>query len=172
MTKVNNVTDVANLGLSDILGVSNLQTNDVIKYDGSAFVNGPVSSSTPAQTLGYSFHLLNNMSFSASGRYSAGKYLMFQRETASRIKYYKPTGYDTNASTTTNSLKSNSNWFESIDITNAGTYLCVASYTFNMSSFYSGGEISLRWESNAGAFSSYVTADRDWETNSNCFLKN
>jgi hypothetical protein len=156
--KINNVDDVNNLGLSDVINSSNVQTNDVIKYSGTDWVNGVLSSATPTETLGYSFHLKDGMSFSASGRYSAGKYLMYQRENANRTIYYKPSGYDTNGATTTNSLKNNSNWFESIDITSAGTYLCIATYAF-YSQTYTGGEISLRWESNGGGFSHYVSTD-------------
>ena len=83
---------------------------------------------------------------------------MYQRETSNRTIYYKPSGYDTNAATTTNSIKQNHKWFESIDITAAGTYLCLATYAF-YSQLFTGSEISLRWESNAGGFSHYTSTN-------------
>jgi len=156
--KVNNVNDANNLGLSDVINSSSIQANEIIKWNGTQWINGVSSSATPTETLGYSFHLKDGMSFSASGAYSAGKYLIYQRETANRTIYYKPSGYDTNASTTANSIKNNSKWFESIDITSAGTYLCLATYAFYSQSF-TGGEVSLRWESNAGGFSHYISTN-------------
>lgn len=155
--KVNNV-NANSLGLSDVINSSSIQANDIIKWNGTQWINGVSSSATPTETLGYSFHLKDGMSFSASGAYSAGKYLIYQRETANRTIYYKPSGYDTNASTTANSIKNNSKWFESIDITSAGTYLCLATYAFYSQSF-TGGEVSLRWESNAGGFSHYISTN-------------
>lgn len=151
---VNNTGDVP-LTLSSMSNGS-ASVNQVLAYDGNNFV--PVDSS---ESKGYDLKFSTfqksegyNVSSSSSYAYSAGDYAIYRCRSNNTINY-SDTGFSTNASTSTNSVISNSVWLESLDIPSAGTYLVTCAGVPRNNS------IVFQLESNSGAFSAKITCDRN-----------
>lgn len=126
--------------LSDV-SISSPAQNQFLQYNGSSFVNN-----TGDFTSDLKFAFVGNTSagWSATGNYDVGDYSSI-RYTGSLI--VNDTGYTQNNSTSTNTVKSNSNWFESVDIPTAGKYLFIVCFaTFGT------GNGEWRFSNNAGEF--------------------
>lgn len=139
------------VNLSSYINETSPSSDEVIKYDGAAWVNS-VSPSGVGMTAGAGLILQNSASFDGSNSYSVGDYLMIMKTTSRTYRFLK-TGYAFNNATSTNTIKSNTNWLESITIPSAGTYLCICTLSIE------NGDMQARWESNAGGFSNYVHVD-------------
>lgn len=136
------------LNLSSFINETSPTNDQVIKYDGANWINAASPSDT-GFTSGVGLILQNSASFNGSSNYTVGDYLMIMKTNSRTYRFEKP-GYVLNSATATNTIKSNSNWLESITVPDAGTYLCICTLSIE------GGDMQARWESNAGGFSNYV----------------
>ena len=132
-------------GFADIITPSE---NNILKFDGTKWTNSNTNSNTGVFS-NVSVTQRNTSTHSSSGSYSIGHYVMLRRST-SAVHKIQTTGFNLNAATTTNTLKDNTNWLESVDIPNSGNYLCICTLSIE------NGDMKARWESNDGGFSNYV----------------
>jgi hypothetical protein len=135
------------VNLSSYINETSVSNNQVIRYDGSNWVNG--SNPSPDINAGVGVWFKNTASVSSSGSYSVNDYLMILKS-SSYVHTYLASGYSLKNATSTNTIKSNSNWLEAVNISSAGKYLCICTLAIRS------GDMKARWESNAGGFSSYV----------------
>ena len=135
--------------LSDIT-TSSLESNQVIKHNGTNWVNSenPATGSSIEQVFSVWHNFTAN--YGGSSNFSTNDYMMTMRDTQTDRTYshVDTSEAESNAATATNTVKSNVKWMESIDIKNAGTYLCIFVAPLETSS---GGYV-LRWHSNSGGF--------------------
>jgi hypothetical protein len=131
------------LNMSSYITESSPVENQVIKYNGSEFVNGS-SPSVIAPILKLGLHFNSTGWGGGSYYYSVGKY--FTVRDAQSINY-ADTGFNFNDATTTNSILTNNKWFPSVDIPTAGTYLFIRTVALT-----SGTSMTLRNSNNAGEF--------------------
>lgn len=136
------------VNLSSYIEETSPDVGELIKYDGAYWINS-VTPSKIDMNAGMGLILRNGVSFAGSGNYTVGDYLMIAR-TGSRIYSFLESGYALNPATATNTIRSNSNWLESVAIPSAGTYLCICTLSIST------GDMQARWESNSGGFSNYV----------------
>ena len=134
--------------LSDVT-ISSASSDQVLQYDGSSFVNTTLSG--PLDMSGkFTVFQKNGVSYSSSGNYSVNDYLFLSRDTqTTRNNAYVDASFvSSNEATSTNTIKSNFRFLESINILQAGTYLCICSVPLKATD---GGYV-VRWHSNAGGF--------------------
>jgi len=140
------------VGLNDLSDVTltSPAVNQMLKYNGSGFVNGATEFTSD---LKFGFVANTTATWSATGNYDVGDYSSI-RYTGSLI--VNDTGYTQNNSTSTNTVKSNSNWFESVDIPNSGKYLFIVCFAT-----FGSGNGEWRFSNNAGEFGakSYIHHD-------------
>ena len=132
---INNLSDVSTSGVSD---------GDMLGYNGASFV--PTGSTETGINLQAGI-------FQKSGGYGAGGYYFAVNDysiirKSNSVLMYSATG-NTNVfnSASSNSPVSTSAWTESVDIPNAGTYLCIGGAHCT-----SGTSITWQWENKAGNF--------------------
>ena len=139
------------VNLSSYIDEASPASTQVIKYDGSDWINSASPSiSYPVAKVGCFFK--SSASLSSSGTFSVNDYLMIIKN-VSFAYTYNDTYYTFNNATTANTAKNNSNYMESIDIPEAGTYLCICTIAIQNRQWKVG------WESNSGAFSAFVDVD-------------
>lgn len=149
------------VNMSSYITESSPLSNQIIKYNGTSWINAASSSKSATAGLGLWFR--NTASLSSSGSYSLNDYYMIIK--ASSYAYdYRASGFTYNNATTTNTPKNNANYLESIDIPGAGTYLCICSLALINNSF------KVRWESNSGPFSAYCDINSSGNTNGSMLL--
>ncbi len=140
------------VNLSDLSDVStsSLEANQVIKHDGTSWSNGVNPATGTSIDQVYSVWCNFTASWGGSGNYTTGDYMMTTRdtETSRTYSHIDTSEAESNPATASNTIKTNSKWLESIDIKNAGTYLCIFVAPLESSN---GGYV-LRWHSNSGAF--------------------
>lgn len=139
---------VALTNLSDV-SISAPSANQVLQYSGSSFVNSVLSG--PLDLAGvFTVFQKNSTVYSSSGSYDVNDFLFLSRDTqGSRNNAYVDSSVvSSNPATSSNTIKSNDKFFESIDILEAGTYLCICSVPLKSTD---GGYV-VRWHSNSGAF--------------------
>jgi len=143
--------------LSDVT-ISSASSDQVLKYDGSSFVNAALSANK-----GYDLKCAiyqgsggNNYTVSTSStyKYVIGDYSIY-RINGNTYNTYYDTGFTVNNATSANSPISNNTWVESIDIPNAGTYLVTAAGVCR------DNDITYQLEGNNGAISAKIFCDRD-----------
>ena len=151
-TSINNITSDNNLSINlDLENVSNLnisnpQNNQILKYNSSnEWINGSIETSSDFK-FG-AIHPDTGWS-STSYDYSIGDYFMIKKNDSNTTA---ESGFTLNSATSTNSARSNSNWFESIDIPVAGKYLFMLSLYIR-----DGTDATWRMSNNAGEFGSKV----------------
>lgn len=137
------------VNLSSYITESSPSTNQVVKYDGAAWINAADPAGTGFKAKASVF-INETASFAGSGSYTIGNYLMIQKAGGRTYKIID-TDVTLNDATSTNTIKNNSNWLESIDIP-AGTFLCICTLAIEGGS----ADMKARWESDAGGFSHYV----------------
>ncbi len=139
--------------LSDI-SVSSLSEDQIFQYNGSSFVNTTLSSSLDTSSK-FTVFAKEGAFFNSSGDYEVNDYLFLARDTMTgRTKAYTDSSFITsNSATASNTIKSNIKFFESIDILQAGTYLCICSVPLKSDD----GGYTIRWHSNAGGFGAKST---------------
>jgi len=142
---------VALSNLSDV-SISSPSSNQVLQYSGSSFVNSTLSG--PLEMNGvFTVFQKNGISYSSSGTYDVNDYLFLSRDTmTSRNNAYVDASFiSSNPATATNTIKSNDKFLESVNILQAGTYLCICSVPLKSTN----GGYLVRWHSNAGAFGAH-----------------
>lgn len=135
-----------NLTIEDYVNISSVNTNNIVKYDGSNWINNANTNFPASLTAGWYGH---SGSFSNGSYYYRENHYFINRKASGTSDSYT-SGASLNDATHTNSpltSGSNSNWFESITLVNAGTYLCM--YNINCNS---GNSISFRWSDPDGNF--------------------
>jgi len=150
-----NSTGEIPLNLSSYINETSISSDQVIKYDGANWINDSNPATVPNGKIGVWFRNLSSLG--SSGTFNTNDYLMVIKGTSYSYKYSKP-NYTFNNATTANTAKNNSNYMESIDIPEAGTYLCICTTGIQNRRY------KLRWESNSGAFSSFVDIDDSGNT--------
>lgn len=131
------------LNLDSYITESNIQNNEVVKYDGSDWINSAISSSL-SLNLKVGFHY-DNLGWSQSAKlYGIGDYYIARDQLA---RNYNGAGFDFNNATSTNTPQSNTRWFESVDIPDAGKYLFIYSIQCR-----NGTSLTVRCSNNAGDF--------------------
>ena len=139
---------VALTNLSDV-SITSPSANQVLQYSGSSFVNSTLSGPLDLEGV-FSIFQKTNITYSSSGSYDVNDYLFLSRDTmgARNTSYVDASFVSSNPATSTNTIKSNDKFFESVNILQAGTYLCICSVPLKSTN---GGYV-VRWHSNAGAF--------------------
>ena len=147
-TSINNIgagnSNSINLNLENMSNsnISSPQNNQILKFNSSnEWVNGNIEVASDFK-LG-AIHSIGSWN-SSSHDYSIGDYLMIRRDNSNTTA---ESGYTLNSATSTNSARSNSNWFESIDIPTAGKYLFMLSLYIR-----DGTDATWRMSNNAGEF--------------------
>lgn len=157
--KVNN-NNVSNnnvsLNLSDLCSVSNIQTNDIIKHNGTNFINSTAGGGFSNASLYYQNH--ESTWNTALGtwtnyEYVNGNYYLGGARVTDRYAY-SDSSITANNSTATNSFRdwTNGQYKESYTVATAGTYLCIYFIECKVMS-----QATFRWQSNAGFFGAKVT---------------
>ena len=138
--------------LSDVT-ISSPSNDQVVKYNGSAFVNSLLVGNLDITGVYTVFQKQDYSTFSSSGTYSTNDYLFLSRDTmdSRNRSYVNASIASSNEATATNTIKSNSKFFESVTIATAGTYLCICSVPLESTD----GGYTLRWHSNSGAFGAH-----------------
>tara|TARA_R100000951_G_scaffold104679_1_gene97992 strand:+ start:178 stop:807 length:630 start_codon:yes stop_codon:yes gene_type:complete len=132
------------LNMSSYITESPPVENQVIKYNGSEFVNGS-SPSVIYPILKFGLHVKDTTWTALSAYYySVGKYYSIRDYGAS---IYGDTGFNYNNATAANSIYNSTKWTESINIPVAGTYLFILTMACT-----SGNSMTLRNSNNAGEF--------------------
>ena len=142
---------VALTNLSDV-SISAPSANQVLQYSGSSFVNGALSG--PLDLTGvFTVFQKTSAVYSSSGSYDVNDYLFLSRETqgSRNNSYVDSSVVSSNAATSSNTVKSNVKFFESVNILEAGTYLCICSVPLKSTD----GGYLVRWHSNAGGFGAH-----------------
>lgn len=144
------------LNMSSYINESSPVTDQVIKYNGSDFVNGSNPSSVAALLkLGLHF---NPVGWGGGNYYySVGDYFTIRDYGTVN---YADTGFDYNNATTTNSPLSNNRWCQSIDIPESGTYLFIRTVAMT-----SGTSMTFRHSINAGEFGMQAYIENSSNTN-------
>jgi hypothetical protein len=134
--------------LSDV-SISSPSLNEILQYTGTGFTNSAFSGSLEMSGV-FTVFQKTNTSYSSSGYYDVNDYLFLSRDTqTSRNKVFVDASFvSSNEATATNSVKSNYRFLESINILQAGTYLCICSVPLRSTN----GGYAVRWHSNAGGF--------------------
>lgn len=130
------------LDMSSLITESNIQNNQIIKYNGSEFINSNAGGSALNLKLGFHF-------YSTAWGQSAKSYLIGDYYSSRRYQgqYYTASGFNFNNATNTNTPQSNTRWQESVDIPSAGKYLFI--YSINCRN---GTSLTVRCSNNAGEF--------------------
>lgn len=143
IVKVNNVLpdNQGNIpiNIDSYINTSSLSNDNILAYDGSNWINN--STSFPISLSAGWINISGSFS-NGNYPYSVGDYFMNRKGSGQGITYTSNTTL--NAATAANSpltSGSNSTWFESIKLSNAGTYLCM--FSINCST---GNSISFRWQ--------------------------
>ena len=156
--KVNNKSSAdITLNLSDITQSGTPSNNDVINFNGTSWQNSNIPSSLTSD-LSLKFGLFGSTSLiwgSGAYLYEVGDYLLARHHESYN---FKATNFGWNNSTSANSVLSNSKWFESIDIPEAGRYLCMYSVHGDKESGTAASG-TYRWQCNAGYFGSKCYVD-------------
>ena len=149
-TSINNIeidsNNSINLNLENMSNsnISSPQNNQILKFNSSnEWINGNIEVASDFK-LG-AIHLTGSWN-STSYDYDIGDYLMIKKESTTA-----ESGFTLNDATATNSARSNSNWFESINIPVAGKYLFMLSLYIR-----DGTDATWRMSNNAGEFGSKV----------------
>jgi len=137
------------VNLSSYITESSPVNNEIIAFNGTSWINAVNPAGTGFKAKASVF-INETATFAGSGSYSIGNYLMIQKA-GSRTNKIEDTDITINPATATNTIKSNSNWLESIDIP-AGTFLCICTLAIEGNS----ADMKARWEYNGGGFSHYV----------------
>ncbi len=142
---------VALNNLSDV-SISSPSSDQVLQYTGAGFTNSALSG--PLQIDGvFTVFQKTSAVYSSSGNYDVNDYLFLSRDTqGSRNNAYVDSSVvSSNPATSSNTVKSNDKFFESVDILEAGTYLCICSVPLRSTD----GGYLVRWHSNAGGFGAH-----------------
>ena len=142
---------VALNNLSDV-SISSPSSDQVLQYTGAGFTNSALSG--PLQIDGvFTVFQKTSAVYSSSGSYDVNDYLFLSRDTqGSRNNAYVDSSVvSSNPATSSNTVKSNDKFFESVDILEAGTYLCICSVPLRSTD----GGYLVRWHSNAGGFGAH-----------------
>ena len=147
-TSINNIgsdnNNSINLNLENMsnLNISSPQNNQILKFNSSSeWVNGNIETASDFK-LG-AIHSSTSWS-SSSHDYDIGDYLMIRKHTSNTTA---ESGFTLNSATAANSARSNTNWFESINIPVAGKYLFMLSLYVR-----DGTDATWRMSNNAGEF--------------------
>tara|TARA_B100001063_G_C16730236_1_gene538868 strand:+ start:411 stop:1040 length:630 start_codon:yes stop_codon:yes gene_type:complete len=147
-TSINNIgagsDNSINLSLENISNsnISSPQDNQILKFNSSnEWVNGNIEVASDFK-LG-AIHPIANWS-STSYDYDIGDYLMIRKDNSNTTA---ESGFTLNSATAANSARSNTNWFESINIPVAGKYLFMLSLYVR-----DGTDATWRMSNNAGEF--------------------
>lgn len=139
--KPNSVAEIP-VDMSSFITESSIQNNQIIKYNGSEFVNSNAGGSALNLKLGLHY---NDTSWGQSAKlYLIGDYYSARDY---QTQYYAASGFTFNNATNTNTPQSNDRWFESIDIPDSGKYLFI--YSINCRN---GTSLTVRCSNNAGEF--------------------
>jgi hypothetical protein len=150
--QVPNSTGDVPVNMSSYISESSPSASQVIKYDGANWVNsispGGVGLDLVAGWLHY------GGSYSVGGYYYRVNHYHINRKATSTARVYTSNTSLVNATAANTPLTSNNtSWFESIQLNNAGTYLCM--YSLNCPT---GTSIEYQWEDNSSnTFSNKVT---------------
>tara|TARA_Y100000591_G_scaffold332221_1_gene368769 strand:- start:1253 stop:1900 length:648 start_codon:yes stop_codon:yes gene_type:complete len=142
--KVNNVlpNNQGNIpvNMDSYINTSSLSNDNIVSYDGSNWINN--SASFPVSLSAGWINISGSYS-NGNYPYSVGHYFMNRRGTNQGITYASNATLNsaTGANTPLNSGDTNNTWFESVKLSNAGTYLCM--FSINCST---GNSISFRWQ--------------------------
>ena len=139
------------INLSTYFIESSPSTNQIIKYNGTNWIN----SETPADpALDLAAGWITYSSYNVGNYYyRVGHYHMNRKSSSSARTYTDNTSLVNASSTNTPLGGTNTSWFESIRLTNTGTYLCM--YSMNCPT---GTSIVYQWEDHSGiTFSNKVT---------------
>ena len=148
------------VSLNDIsdISISSASTNQILKYDGSNFVNGALTASKGYDLKFATFQGSSGSNYSASTN-STYKYVVedyaIHRVLGGTYITYHDNNFDENTATSSNSPLANNAWMESVDIPSAGTYLVTATGVCR------DNDITYQLESNSGAFSAKIFCDKD-----------
>jgi hypothetical protein len=157
-TNINNKSSSnITLNLSDVTQSGTPSNNDVINFNGSSWQNSNIPSSLTSD-LSLKFGLFGSTNLSwGTGiyLYEVGDYLLARRHESYN---FTASNFTWNNATSTNSVISNSKWFESIDIPEAGRYLCMYSVHADRESG-TAASATYRWQCNAGYFGSKCYVD-------------
>ena len=148
---------VALNNLSDV-SISTPSTDQVLKYNGSNFVNGAltVDKGYDLKCAIYQGSGGSNYTVTTSNtyKYAVGDYSVY-RINGNTYNTYNDTGFTVNNATSANSPLSNNTWVESVNIPSAGTYLVSAAGVCR------DNDITYQIEGNNGAISAKIFCDRD-----------
>jgi len=148
------------VSLNDIsdISISSASTDQVLKYNGSNFVNSAltVAKGYDLKCAIYQGSGGSNYTVTTSNtyKYVVGDYSVY-RINGNTYNTYNDTGFTVNNATSANSPLSNNTWVESIDIPSAGTYLVSATGVCR------DNDITYQIEGNNGAISAKIFCDRD-----------
>ena len=139
------------INLGTYTSLNSISSDNILKHDGSNWVNG--SSDIFPIDLISGFHFRSGSYGTGSYYYSVGNYLVNRHNTSSANRYSSNSSFMTLTAANSSVSSNNSSWFESVKITNAGTYLCM--YSVGCAT---GTSISYRWKDHDGNyFSNKVT---------------
>ena len=143
--------------LSDVT-ISSASLNQVLKYDGSSFVNA-VSTASKGYDLKCAIYQGSGgsnytVTTSSTYKYVVGDYAI-HRINGNTYNTYYDTGFTVNNATSANSPLTNNTWVESVDIPSAGTYLVTVTGVCR------DNDITYQIEGNNGAISAKIFCDRD-----------
>jgi len=134
------------VNLSSFATISNVQSNQVIKYDGSNWQNGANPSTSPialkAGWRGFHYSFSNGTYY-----YRTNHYFMHRKATANSSFYLANASFRSATGTNTplSSGDTNTTWFESIRVNEAGTYLCMMNPNCNAGTY-----VKFRWHDGNG----------------------
>ena len=145
------VTGDIPVNIASYISESSPASNQVIKYNGTNWINGSYPGAT-TPNLGLAI-------FGSTYGWSGGNYFYAAGDYFTIRDYgslqHRDSGFNFNDATTANSPLSNTRWSESIDIPTAGTYLIVCTLAI-----LGGTSMTMRMSNNAGEFGMKVTIDR------------
>ncbi len=135
------------LGIDSFITESNPAVGQMLEYDGNSFINNTVSTASSLD-LKLAYHYETTSFGSGTYSFSVGDYVVYRDNGAIT---YSETGFTFNDATSTNSAVSNTKWFESVSIPEAGTYLFIRTIPIRTTGTY-----TMRNYNNAGGFGMYT----------------
>lgn len=146
---------VALNNLSDV-SISSPSSDQIIKYDGSNFVNAASTSEKGYDLKFATFQGAGNYSVhnQSAYQYVVGDYTIY-RLNGGTYTTFNETDFTANNATAANSPVTTSVWTESVNIPSAGTYLVT------VTGICRANDITYQIEGNNGAISAKIFCDRD-----------
>jgi len=146
-----NSTGDVPVNVSSYITESSPATDQVIKYDGANWINASSPSAIGLNLTAGWFHRSGSYS-NGTYYYRVGDYHINRKNVSTANVYTDGASLPTATSSNTPLTSTNSSWFESIRLNDAGTYLCM--YSLNCPD---GTSLEYRWEDhNSNAFSAKV----------------